>query len=140
VNRQFKFRGMGMWIFRSRGHNNDDGQNNKSDAFFGFGMWPTALDSRATSYHYGNCENKAFGGTTALATTAYAEAIIRLFAICRINTASTFWKTYQPPSPTQRFSLGAINSTPTPRSGQTKPLPTSGIYGLATLAHRHWST
>jgi hypothetical protein len=77
---QFRFRGTVMWIFRSRGHNNAGGQNNKKDAFFGFGMWPTALALPATLYPYGNCENKAFGGTIALATTVYAEPIIRLFA------------------------------------------------------------
>ena len=83
-NNQFKFRGIVMWIFRSRGQSNNGGhennENNENNAFFSFGMWLTALASLITLYHYGSCENKAFSGIIVLVITLCVKLKILSFA------------------------------------------------------------
>ena len=58
------------------------------------GMWLTALDLPITLYPYGNYKNKAFGGIIVIATNAYGRLTALSYAAYRINTASTYWKTY----------------------------------------------
>jgi len=80
-NNQVKFRGMVMWIFRSRGQSNNGGhENNENNAFFSFGMWLTALASLITLYHYGSYENKAFSGIIVLVITLCVKLTILSFA------------------------------------------------------------
>jgi len=85
-----KFKDTARWIFRSRDHNNDDGQSNQSNIFYGLEMWLIALDSPATSYPSVSYENKAYGGIIALATTVSDEPTTLSFAIYWIGTASTY--------------------------------------------------
>ena len=79
---------------------------------YALGMWPTALDLPATLYPYGNYENKAFGGTTVLAITAYGRPTAPSYAAYRIDIASTYWKTYQQRYPVQLSLYGETASTP----------------------------
>ena len=65
-----------MWISRFRGHNNE-GYNKHSyhsnSTFYDFEMQRTALVLLAILYPYGNFENKACSGITALVITVYGK-------------------------------------------------------------------
>jgi len=83
---------MERWISRSKGLYRMDKDDRGTS--YALGTWPTALDLLATLYPYGNYENKAFGGIIVLVITAYGRLTAPSCTTCRIDTASTYWKTY----------------------------------------------
>ena len=59
-------------------------------------MWLITLGLLITLYHYKYYENKAFSGITVQVITTYTELTAPSYTTYPIDTASTYWKTFQP--------------------------------------------